>query len=118
RFRPWAEVLEDRTLLSASLVADINPGTGSTNPISPVLAVGPSIFFSENNGAGYELYRSDGTPAGTVQLTNVPMQRSDLANLGGAVLFFAGDGYSGYSLCGATAPLAARSRSRDHYAPG
>lgn len=56
---------------SSSLVLDINPGAYNSN-ISSMVVMGANIYFSAKNSpeeliseANYELWRSDGTPAGT-----------------------------------------------------
>jgi ELWxxDGT repeat protein len=67
RFEP----LEARTLLSASLVADLNPAAGvNSNPMN-MAAVNGTLFFTAN-GNSNQLYRSDGTTAGTKLLANLP----------------------------------------------
>src|SRR5262245_22038625 len=64
-FKPRLEALEDRFVpasgLSASLVADIVPGSDSSNP-SGLTNVNGTLYFSTVDG----LYKSDGTAAGTV----------------------------------------------------
>ena len=87
------EVLEDRMLLNASpeLVADINPGAGGSylaveNPDhSPYLTGVPSLtefdgtlFFGADDGSnGNELWKSDGTEAGTELVAEINRGRAD-----------------------------------------
>ena len=68
--QPRIEPLEGRSLLasgpSASLVADIVPGPGSSNP-GGLTAVGGTLYFgAEDSSNSPGLWKSDGTPAGTV----------------------------------------------------
>src|SRR5438105_2584506 len=59
------EALEDRTLLSAELVLDINAVGNSSTPLN-LVQVGSTAFFTADDGVnGRELWKSDGTPAGT-----------------------------------------------------
>jgi ELWxxDGT repeat protein len=73
-FRPQpVDPLERRCLLyspglTASLVADIVPGPGSSNP-SNLTVAGGAIYFVADDATGFPgLWRSDGTAAGTVLL--------------------------------------------------
>ena len=58
----------DGTTGGTVLLKDINPGPGSSDPVTPFSAnVEGEIFFSANDGEhGVELWESDGTAAGTV----------------------------------------------------
>ena len=53
-------------------VADIRPGKYSSNP-SHLAAVGDTLFFSadDGSGSGRELWKSDGTAAGTVRVADI-----------------------------------------------
>jgi ELWxxDGT repeat protein len=66
------EHLEDRCVpasgLSASLVADLVPGPGSSNPQNLANMNGTLYFATSNPTTGTELWKSDGTAAGTVLL--------------------------------------------------
>ena len=67
------EALEDRFLPSGtpSLLADINPGSSSSNP-SFFTNVGGTVFFDAGDGVhGVELWRSDGTAAGTQLVSDI-----------------------------------------------
>ena len=68
--QPRIEPLEGRSLLasgsSASLVADIVPGPGSSNP-GGLTVVGGTLYFGAMNSSNTPgLWKSDGTAAGTV----------------------------------------------------
>src|SRR4051812_38085157 len=74
RVRPAVgiEALERRALLSADLVADINPGTLGSDLAGDNLApvglqrAGGRVYYQANDGIhGDELWTSDGTAAGT-----------------------------------------------------
>jgi ELWxxDGT repeat protein len=62
------EPLESRTLLSAQLVADLNPAPGSSNPTAPVQINGVTLFPANGNSAR-AVWRTDGTPDGTTFLS-------------------------------------------------
>lgn len=79
-----------------SLVKDINPG-GSSNP-TELTKVGNTLFFAANDGVhGTELWKSDGTGAGTKMVKNIrPYGKSsnpqNLVNVNGTLFFTANDG--------------------------
>src|SRR5689334_12979472 len=68
--RVICESLESRTLLSASLVKDINTATLSSSP-GPVVVSRGEAYFNASDAAGGGLWRTDGTDAGTVLIKNV-----------------------------------------------
>ena len=76
------------------LVKDINP-SGASSP-SQLTAVGAAIYFRANDGVhGVELWRSDGTAAGTMLVKDInPGSASSnpgsLLDAGGTLLFVAG----------------------------
>ena len=91
------------------LVEDINPsnedysyGGGPEN----LVAVGGTLFFTADDGArGTELWKSDGTRAGTVMVKDIhPESDNDygspdnLSAAGGTLFFTAGDGVNGREL--------------------
>ena len=101
--------VSDGTAAGTRLVADINPGSGSSrvggNGGAMEVIVGDRLFFTADNGSGdaAELWVSDGTTAGTIQLTGTGIGLGPLSfgNSGrgiavGDLFFFVASG-SGYS---------------------
>lgn len=84
------------------LLKDINP-SGSSNP-SQMTVVGSTLFFAANDGVhGNELWKSDGTAAGTKMVKNIrPYGKSsdpeNLVNVNGTLFFTAIDGVHGREL--------------------
>ncbi|HET6250034.1 MAG TPA: ELWxxDGT repeat protein [Tepidisphaeraceae bacterium] len=93
----------DGTAAGTSLVADINPGTGSSGPTLLTNVFG-TLFFVANDGVhGAELWKSDGTAAGTVIVKDINPGTSSsgipsLTNVGGTLFFTANDGVHGFEL--------------------
>jgi ELWxxDGT repeat protein len=81
------------------LVADIFPGVSSSTPRS-LIAIGDTLFFTAWDGvSGRELWKSDGTTAGTVRVADIRAGGSgsypeQLTAVGGT-LFFAASGAGG-----------------------
>jgi ELWxxDGT repeat protein len=98
--------LEPRTLLAAAtLLRDIHPGTGAESLVSAVAVVeGGAAFFTANDGHhGTELWKTDGTPEGTVLVKDIlPGAESaaptDFAVMNGRLFFVADDGAAGREL--------------------
>jgi ELWxxDGT repeat protein len=103
----------DGTGTGTVLVKDVRPGPGDSmrqtwdSPAQPedrFAAVGGTVFFPADDGtAGEELWKSDGSAAGTVLVKDVfPGPRSSeirwLAAAGGRVFFVADDGVHGREL--------------------
>jgi len=81
--------------VGAHLVKDIRFGAGS-DP-EGLTAVGDTLFFSAQGPGGRELWRSDGTEAGTVRVKNIrsgsePSWPIELTNVDGTLFFSAFDG--------------------------
>jgi ELWxxDGT repeat protein len=92
-------------------VKDINPGSGDGVEIyafeaidDEVVVVDGTLYFAADDGTnGQELWRSDGTEAGTVLVKDInpgPSSSSprDLTRVGSVVFFRADDGGHGYEL--------------------
>src|SRR5262245_48576637 len=89
------EELEDRVLLSATLVKDINPAIVGSVPTS-LTVVGDRVFFAASTPeTGNELWMTDGTPEGTVVFDLIPGPAGsfpmNLVNVGGTLFFTARD---------------------------
>jgi ELWxxDGT repeat protein len=99
------ERLEDRRLLAVDfeLLKDINLFPAGSN-ISPMVDVGGVAFFTaETASHGAELWRSDGTPAGTFMVNDIRVGSlgsgaGHLVNVNGTLFFRANDGVIGYEL--------------------
>jgi ELWxxDGT repeat protein len=100
------ERLEPRTLLSVSLVKDINtapgilPGTWDMEPTD----TSTMYIAQEDTTAGWELWKSDGTAGGTTLIKDIRPGRDNsqvgwLTYMGGGDIFFtADDGVHGFEL--------------------
>src|SRR5262245_22766911 len=96
------EALEDRAALSLTppMVLDINTHTYSSNP-SESVAIGSTANFTADDGVnGEELWKSDGSAAGTILLKDItPGSASSnawrLTNVNGT-LFFTNESATGY----------------------
>jgi len=76
----------------ASLVKDVNPGTGSSTPVYLTNMNGVVYFSAIASGANRELHRSDGTAAGTFLVKEInPTGSSNPTYIvaGSSVLYFA-----------------------------
>jgi ELWxxDGT repeat protein len=72
-------------------VADLAPGTASSSPAGLFRLGDQVVFFARRDGVS-ELWRSDGTEVGTVQLAAIPSnQRLGGMTVAGGRLFFFGD---------------------------
>lgn len=82
---------------------DINPGSAGSYPRF-LTNVGRTLFFAADDGTdGYELWKSDGTEAGTVQVNDIYPESGgshpkSLANVAGTLFFAANDGTHGREL--------------------
>jgi len=96
----------DGTQAGTALVRDIDPGTDGdyySGP-SPLAAVGQTLYFSADDGThGRELWKSDGTEAGTVLVKDINLDAYDSdpgspAVVGDTLFFSARDGVHGSEL--------------------
>jgi ELWxxDGT repeat protein len=82
---------------------DINPGSASSSPDN-LTNVNGVLFFTANDGTdGTELWKSDGTAAGTVLVQDINPGSADssplwLTNVSGTLFFSAFDGTHGFEL--------------------
>ncbi len=95
------ETLEDRSLPSANVLADINPGSASSNP-NYLTNVNGTLFFTANDGVhGDQLWKTNGTAAGTVMVTDINpagLGPKYLTNVNGTLFFTGSDGPDGVEL--------------------
>ena len=93
------EALEDRVTpsLTPQMVLDINPNSPGSNP-SEMVAIGSTAYFTADDGVhGVELWKSDGTAAGTTLVKEIyPGSYGSgptyLTNVNGTLFFRAGPG--------------------------
>src|SRR5262245_57599686 len=109
RSRPPAalclEALEKRVVPSGTpaLLKNVNPGTLGSSP-GQITAVGATVFFSANDNVhGRELWKTDGTAAGTALVKDINPGRGSsypeyLTNFNGTLFFTANDGVHGKEL--------------------
>jgi ELWxxDGT repeat protein len=97
----------DGTRAGTVLVRDINPGADDAQPeygYSPLVAIGETVFFSADDRVhGRELWKSDGTRAGTVLVKDIHRGKrgpspTELTKVGDALFFSADDGVHGREL--------------------
>ena len=96
----------DGTDAGTVMVKDINPSGSSdySNTGYNLTNVNGTLFFMANDGVhGYELWKSDGTEAGTVMVKDINPGSGgsgpgDFTNVNGTLFFTADDGVHGYEL--------------------
>ncbi|HEV3079098.1 MAG TPA: ELWxxDGT repeat protein, partial [Gemmataceae bacterium] len=118
----------DGTAAGTTMVRDIFPGgttyTGyygsiyTSNSSSPhsLTNINGTLFFSASDSAGTELWKSDGTVAGTVKISN-DSAPSYLTNVNGTLFFRAYDSADGYELWKSDGTAAGTTLIKDIY-PG
>ncbi len=106
--RPAVEWLEDRALLSvATQLININSVLGESSFPAQLVDVNGTLFFSAfTEGTKRELWKSDGTPQGTVLVKDISTEPSnpsgslpfELTNVNGTLFFVANDDIHGFEL--------------------
>lgn len=85
-----------------TLVSDIDPGANGSNPGELTSSNGVLFFDADDGTHGDELWRSDGTAAGTAMVKDINPNAgsfiSELINVGGTLYFRADDGTHGSEL--------------------
>jgi ELWxxDGT repeat protein len=114
----------DGTMAGTTLVKDISPGSDSSYPsigYSPGLGqfavLGGKLYFGANDGTnGIQLWRTDGTAAGTSIVDNINGQGAavtSVAAVNGRILFQANDGIHGAELWTSLGKASATSLVKD-----
>jgi len=104
------------------MVQDIVPGPGSSVPYN-LRRVGSTLFFAAaDNVAGTELWKTDGTTAGTALVSDIfpgsdGSNPQSLLDVNGTLFFTANDGVNGYELWRSDGTLAGTALVAD-IAPG
>ena len=86
------------------------PGAGGSIGSTPFVNVNGTLFFDANDGThGDELWKSDGTAAGTVMVKDInpgagSSSVGQMVNVGGTLFFAATDGTTAMSSGSPTAP--------------
>ena len=93
----WAS---DGTSSGTRVLSTINPGVGITEIENASIVVNSNVLFTAGvGGTGTQLFTTDGTAAGTVQLTNFSdASLSDFINVNGTEFFIANPSASGGEL--------------------
>ncbi|MBL8828194.1 MAG: hypothetical protein JNM18_14535, partial [Planctomycetaceae bacterium] len=97
--------LEQRTMLAVlpELVRDIFPGASNASPGFFAEVNGTLYFRARDATNGYELWKSDGSSAGTLLVNDINTGANSanpkyLTNVNGTLYFSANDGTNGYEL--------------------
>lgn len=88
----------DGTVAGTRLLRDLCPGSCSSNPATSSVALGDVVLFTVNAGPNgtrtARLFRTDGTPAGTVRIASYPsvgLTLDERGRVADALLFFGPD---------------------------
>jgi ELWxxDGT repeat protein len=93
------EPLENRTLMAAQFVAELNPYTQASEP-QQFAVLGSQGYFVAKSGTGdaFGLYRTDGTAAGTALVADGLSSPRGLTAAAGRLYFWANDAIHGMEL--------------------
>lgn len=90
-------------------LVNIDPGSGSSSPLYLTNVHGTLFFTVEDSTSFYRLWTSDGTAAGTAQVSNIALGQAayrgagpEMIAVNGTLFFRADDGTSGAELWKAT----------------
>ena len=99
------ENLEPRLVLdgSAEFVVDLNTMPSGESAYNHAWLGSELFFAAEDDAGGVELWKSDGTAAGTVQVSDIASGSDHafpqyLTNVNGTLFFSANDGTTGFEL--------------------
>jgi ELWxxDGT repeat protein/VCBS repeat-containing protein len=85
----------------ATLVTNINPGSGNASP-NNLVSAGNTVFFAATNSGGTELFKSDGTATNTIRVADINLTGSssprNLTVIGNTLYFTATNGTLGEEL--------------------
>ena len=106
------------SLGSPSLVKDINPGSASSAPQSLTNVNGTLLFRATTSTNDVELWRSNGTAAGTTRVRDIALgaagsNPTSLTNVNGTLLFSAGNGFGDVELWRSDGTEAGTTRVKD-----
>ncbi len=77
---------------------DIRVGAGGSNLGSEIATFSGKMYFIASNGTTFDLWRSDGTPEGTFQITSALTSIQQVTAVGETIYFVAADGTHGNEL--------------------
>jgi ELWxxDGT repeat protein len=112
------QALEQRTLLDASLLRDVNTVMEPISVPADFIDLNGVLLFHTRIDRGMGLFRSDGTAAGTAQIATLDVGTFDASGVFGGVLYFgASDAAAGQELWKTDGTAAGTVRVKDIY-PG
>lgn len=100
----WTLTVGNVVTMGPQMVADVNSALAIGSSPDNLIAIGNTLYFTANDGVhGNELWKSDGTAAGTVLVKDINPGSPDskpqyLTNFNGTLFFSADDGVNGNEL--------------------